>query len=323
MAYLNKDIWRQHIDGYWNTDCAVRDRNIVHLCLREKVPAETASRIQDHDRQTRQLAIYLDTPDDPFGAKTLTGYSRPVLGVALRPKAQCLLAARNSSGQVSIQGGGRNQPDEFIAPDQWPLTQRIKCIGGHAYSVGGQRQIYKRSGIGQWEAFASLPGTDKMEDMLGLGFSDMDAFSESDMYAVGGRGDVWHFDGSSWQPMGFPSNVQLGTVTCAGDGKVYISGEGGSLWVGEHSTWEPIHTGNASILWNDVLWFNDQLWLASDYQLRVWDGKTLKAPQHDGRPVPVWGHMDARDGLLVVASPDVVMAFDGNTWRTLVAPYLD
>jgi hypothetical protein len=33
--------------------------------------------------------------------------------------------------------------------------------------------------------------------------------------------------------------------------------------------------------------------------------------------------MDARDGLLVVASPEFVMAYDGKDWQTLVAPYPD
>lgn len=121
--------------------------------------------------------------------------------------------------------------------------------------------------------------------------------------------------------MGFPTNVQLGTVTCAGDGNVYISGEGGSLWVGEKSTWKVIYHGGSSILWNDVLWFQDKLWLASDYRLRCWNGHELEAVAHDGASVPIYAHMDAYDGLLVVASPDYVMSFDGQIWRKLVSPY--
>lgn len=33
------------------------------------------------------------------------------------------------------------------------------------------------------------------------------------------------------------------------------------------------------------------------------------------------GHMDARDGLLAIASTDTVMTFDGKEWRVIVAPY--
>ena len=173
-----------------------------------------------------------------------------------------------------------------------------------------------------WKRLAT--NSAKLVNILGgYGFNDLDAFSESDMYAVGGHGDVWHFDGREWSQRGFPSNVQLGTVTCAGDGNVYISGEGGSLWVGRESTWKLIYKGGSSILWNDVLWFNDKLWLASDYQLRIWNGKALEPVTHEGRQVPICGNMDAHDGILVVASLECVMSFDGREWRTIVAPYFD
>ncbi len=155
-----------------------------------------------------------------------------------------------------------------------------------------------------------------------LGFNDMDAFSESDMYAVGGHGDVWRYDGHQWQQMGFPSNVQLATVTCAGDGNVYISGEGGSLWVGEKSTWKSIYKGASSILWNDVLWFEDKLWLASDYPFRIWNGSELETVTDKGKPVFINGHLDVYDGVLAIASQNTVMTFDCQTWRTIVTPYL-
>lgn len=217
-------------------------------------------------------------------------------------------------------GGGKKFPDELIHPDGWPMTSRIKCINGYAYSVGGQRCIYKRVDIGKWERFAKLSESEHVER---VGFRDMDAFTETDMYAVGGHGDVWHYDGSTWKQMGFPSNVQLATVTCAGDGNVYISGEGGSLWVGKKSTWKRIYEGGSSILWNDVLWFDNKLWLASDYQFRIWDGKAMQSVEHKGESIPAYGHMDARDGLLLVASPHAVWSFDGKEWKTIVAPYLD
>ena len=318
MTYLNRDFWTEHLRGWLLTDVSVRDRNIVYLCARQDVPDDQASKMWDHDILTKQMALYLDTPAEALDTRTLTGYNKPRIGVSHYPKAQSLLAARNADGQVSVFGGGRNQPDEFIHRDSWPLTWRIKCIGGYAYSVGGQRQIYKRVDIGKWERFADLPKSEHVEK---VGFRDMDAFSETDMYAVGGHGDVWRYDGKAWKQMGFPSNVQLGTVTCAGDGKVYISGEGGSLWVGEKSTWKRVYQGGSSVLWNDVLWFDGRLWFASDYQFKIWDGKDLVPVEHQGKTVPAYGHMDARDGLLAVASPHRVWGFDGKDWRTLVAPY--
>lgn len=156
-----------------------------------------------------------------------------------------------------------------------------------------------------------------------MGFRDIDAFSETDMYAVGGHGDVWHFDGQSWKQMRFPSRDQLATVTCAGDGNVYISGEGGSLWAGEKSTWKQIYKGGSSVLWNDVQWFQDKLWLASDYQFCQLNGGNVERVMHEGETVPISGHMDVHDGILVIASLYSVMSFDGSTWRWLVDSYDD
>ena len=277
----------------------------------------------DHDIDTRVLVVNLasDGADDKsYFLRRLTGYNKPRVGVATRPLQQTLLAARNNDGQVSVMGGGGQFPDEFIDPGKIPLPYRIKTLDGYACSVGGGRSIYKRVDIGRWVKLDN--GFPVGEPSTAQGFNDLDAFSESDMYAAGGHGDVWHYNGQQWRQMGFPSNVQLGTVTCAGDGQVYISGEGGSLWVGRESTWKRVYEGGSSILWNDALWFQDRLYLASDYQFRCWDGKRLEPVMHEGKSVPIYGHMDARDGLLAVASPEVVMTFDGSQWRTIIAPYL-
>lgn len=322
MTYLSKKIWAETVDGFTITDCAVRTQSVLALCLRKKVDADAATTMWDHDIESRVLVVNLasDGADDKsYACRYLTGYNKPRVGIATVPLHQTLLVARNNDGQVCVMGGGGKFPDELIDPGKVPMTWRIKTLGGYAYSVGGQRKIYKRTEVGKWVRVLEVPRADNIET---VGFSDMDAFSDTDMYAVGGHGDVWHFDGRKWRQMGFPSNVELGTVTCAGDGQVYISGEGGSLWAGRESIWKRVYEGGSSILWNDAVWFQDRLWLASDYQFKVWDGRQLEGVTHKGKPVPISGHMDARDGLLAVASQQVVMAYDGQSWRTIVAPYL-
>ena len=323
--FLNADLYNENIKGYSIVDCAVRDKNIVYFCLRKAVSSNKASMMWDHDIETRFFLLNFNSQAIPFGLRTLTGYNKPRVGVALKPLNQGLLVARNLDGQVSVLGGGKKFPDEFIARRQGPATWKVKTINGYAYSVGGTRQVYKRVDMGEWVKIDN--GLPNVEYSYRIGFDDLDAFSEENMYAVGGMGDVWHFDGRKWRKMGFPSNLELATVTCAGDGWVYITGQGGRVWRGRESTWDLIHTGNSTVLWRDVCWFNNQLWLSSDYQFKIWNGKELVNPTYDGTPsgesVPIWGCMDARDGLLVVASTDVAMSFDGSQWRTLIAPHFD
>ena len=93
MIYLREETWRKYIQNWFITDCAVRDRNIIYLCLREDIPNEKASLMWDHDILTRQFALYLDTPDQQYSARTLIGYNKPRLGVARKPRGQSLLVA--------------------------------------------------------------------------------------------------------------------------------------------------------------------------------------------------------------------------------------
>ncbi|CAB3697062.1 hypothetical protein LMG3458_02443 [Achromobacter deleyi] len=215
-------------------------------------------------------------------------------------------------------GSGGPWPMEYIDESTWPGT-KLSCIYGYAYAVGVHRHVYKRCDMGKWiKLDKGLPefngGTDK-------GFDDIDAFSDTDFYAVGGCGDVWRYDGDSWSQCRFPSDEQLSTVTCAPDGNVYIGGEGCSLWMGREHSWQKVARGGSTILWNESVWFQDKLWLSSDYQLRVWDGQALQLPMDGDNKVVLSGHIDARDGVLVVARSRYVDMFDGQQWHSIVEPY--
>jgi len=325
-TFISKTQWARALRGWTITDCAVRSSDVVYLVVREDILHEKSSEMWDHDILTRGIAIFLeDEPEEALALQEFDGFNKPRCGVARVPFPQGLTVARNNDGDVYAAGSGRSGMEQ-IDPGNVPMTTRVKCINGYAYSVGTGRAIYKRTNIDHWvkldNGFPAI--TPKVDEYLTYGFEDMDGFSETDMYAVGGHGDIWHYDGTIWMQEGFPSNMQLNTVTCAGDGYVYVSGMGGTLWRGRNSTWEHLYDGSYTVPWNDVLWFEDKLWLASDYMLRIWNGKELvPVTDNQGRELPFSGHMDAYDGLLVIADTDTVMAYQNGQWRTLVAPYKD
>lgn len=324
-AVVNKSVWNDVYKGYEIVGVAIRDRETLQTIARKSIAPDEASRLFDSQIPSRIASIFLlDPEDENVGYQDLEGFAYPKLGVSRAPFSRPggLIVSANADGDVWPFGGG-NGPLEEIATGKWPGTARLRCLGGYTYAMGSAREIFKRVEVGRWEQIEGFPKLHDEDEIRASGFDDMDEFSATDRYAVGGHGDVWHFNGSEWRQMGFPSNEQLATVTCAGDGNVYITGEGGSLWVGQHSTWRLLEKRGSSVLWNDVRWFNDQLWLASDYQLRVWNGREVIAPEHDGLPVLASGHMDAHDGLLVVADLWSVTTFDGQEWRKIVAPYKD
>lgn len=323
---LNQSAWQDVYQGYEITGVAIRDRDTLQTLARKAVPHEEATHLMDGQIPTRIASIFLSDPeDDNVGYQELEGFGYPRLGVSRAPfeRPGGMVTAMGRDGDVWPFGGGSNGPMEKIAPGERPATHRLKCLFGTTYSVGIARKLYRREAVGRWSRIEGIPMSRDEASLQAAGFHDLDAFSETDMYAVGGHGDVWHFNGNAWRQMDFPSDEYLETVTCAGNGTVYITGEGGSLWAGLHSTWRLLERRGSGVLWNDARWFGGQLWLASDYQLRVWNGHELVAPEHEGRTVLASGHMDAHDGLLVVADLWSVSTFDGNAWRRIVAPYGD
>ncbi|MEY0596034.1 hypothetical protein AB7309_22380 [Providencia manganoxydans] len=319
MIYITKEHWNKHIQDYIFTGCAIRDKNIVYFCLRKDIPYEEASRLWDSEIPTLFLCIYLDTPNDPIDYARWVDLDKSKVGVCLKPLEQGLLASRGYDGKTDCMGSGTGWKLEKIMEGGFANPQNIKCIDGYAYYVGSSRKIYKRVDIGKWERIQNgIPGGKTNSDM---GFRDLDGFSEQDMYAVGGEGDVWHYNGEMWIPCGFPSNEQLSAVLCAPDGYVYIGGEGGSLWRGREFQWEKLYHGGSTILLNQLRWFEGKVWACDDYRLQCWDGNDMVRPMDGDKNVIASGHMDVRDGILVVADSYNVDLYDGTSWHKIVRPY--
>ena len=203
------------------------------------------------------------------------------------------------------------------------ILRKLVRIAGRAHALGMYRDVFALADDGRWvrvdEGLPELQrGAGRIDEFLDVGFEDLDGFGPDDLYAVGGRGDVWRYDGRGWYPLDFPTNWPLFTVCCGGDGSVYISGEGGHLWRGREHEWEQIHAGDAPLPYNDSAWFDDGLWLISDDHLdRLVDGE-LRHAMHDEHLVFAAGHLDTHDGVLLVAGVDFVRVFDGQRWQTPV-----
>jgi hypothetical protein len=329
--YIPEDEWTELLKGWLITDVVVRNKGHLSIVAREIFPEEEASLMADHEFKTTVVQVHLAPKPDAnrkTGAAFLEGFTRPNIGTCIFPKVQDLLVSNNNQGQVRVLGPGAGF--EYISPKELvPLTNRIVTIDGWAYSVGSVRKIYKRTEVGHWEPFnekgLSRPtgnnSSDDLQIRFSMGFEDMDGPSENHMYAVGGEGEVFFYNGEQWRQCDFPSNEQLSTVTVTPDKTVYIGGEGGNIWRGQADTWEKIYSHTSSVLYNDSVWFDNKLWLSSDYELKTVTGDKVEPAMFGEQRLPFSGHMDARDGLLVIASLHQVYAFDGKQWQCLVSPY--
>lgn len=327
-AFVLRGDWEQFFKGWFIVDCKIRTPQLVYILARQLIPSDDISNTADHEIGVRMIQINHSKPEGrkDLAVYTAHGYTMPVAGVSRKPIAQELLISANEDGSAYARGGGRLGEESLRL-----VPRRIKCIDGFAYALGGSRRIFKRVDVGQWEPFKreGFPADqthfrttrDAIKHGTAMGFNDIDGPNEKLLYAVGGKGDVWRYDGQRWQQCDFPSNEQLGTVTVAGDGNVYITGEGGNLWVGEKDDWKLIERGNSSLLYNDSVWYRGELWLCSDYQLRVLKDGKLERPKFGEQDLHMTGHMDAYGDQLLIAGGGSAWLFDGKQWRNLVSPY--
>lgn len=331
-AYIDKQEWKEFFKDWQITDCAIRSPKFVCALARKRLSQSESRGLDDSEIPRRYLKIMLERAEGQrSGHADLIGYPDPVIGTCTLPIAQDIIASIN--GHAYANGAGQDGMEEpRDHENNGVVPTRIKQIAGYAFIVGTSRDVIKRTAPGQWSPFnrEGIPATQRhfpngalesSQYTSSQGFNDIDGPSEQLLYAVGGKGDVWRYDGRRWAQCDFPSNEQLNTVTVAPDGTVYISGEGGNLWIGSEDSWRLAARGESSVLFNDSVWFQDQLWLCSDYQLLVWNGEALVRPRHRGEVVAYTGHMDARDGLLLIAAGAYAHCFDGTDWRCLVAPY--
>ncbi|MDK2126514.1 Kelch repeat-containing protein [Parachitinimonas caeni] len=207
-----------------------------------------------------------------------------------------------------------------------PAVSRAKQINGVVYAIAGDRMLFKRADIEQWQLDNDLPRpTERISgngSVLDFGFNDAAAFPNGEMYAVGGRGDVWHYRDGDWRQLPFPSNEKLDSVCCAGDGNVYISGHGGTLWAGKENKWENIVKEEwSTVPIKDMEWFDGKLWLGNEYGLWYLKDKTLHHSTDllSGEVAACCGRIDlSSDGKqLLSASPIGAALYDGEKWEIL------
>lgn len=205
------------------------------------------------------------------------------------------------------------------------LVNQVVRVGTSIYTVGGPRKVHKRVGIGQWQELTDKIPTPKSfinpdANLADYFWNDLSGFAENDMYAAGGAGDVWHYNGKRWSKLSFLSNERLYNVHCAANGLVYIGGNMGSLYVGRDNSWKKLSGGDFSVHWKDIAWFAGQLWCGSDYGLwTLGVGDRLERAKVPAEVQLSAGAIDiAPDGkLMLTAGPDGASLFDGKAWQVL------
>ncbi len=321
--FIHKEAWEATFRGFKIIDVAIRDRNFIYLGLLE-VPSE-GEETCDHDFRTRIAVIYRSEtePSQRWSHRGLENFKYSRVGASLEPVAQGMIASKN--GDVYSMGSKHKGMEAVAERPAVVAVNKLRQIKKQCYAACMFRNAYRRTGVGTWQLIptSGIPAEKSSTDQ---GFRDIDGFSHTDIYAVGGLDPVWHFDGSSWKSFKLPERdrrEELVAVCCAGDGSVYIASRANSIFRGRNQNWQKIVHGEHiynNYAYEDLRWFHDCLWLCKDGRVeRLENGKLVRA-EIDGEKI--WAeHMDEGDGVIVFADSSSVKLYDGECLFDLVEPY--
>ncbi|MFT3858211.1 MAG: hypothetical protein QM742_12170 [Aquabacterium sp.] len=243
-----------------------------------------------------------------FDAHSITVIAKPEVG---------LIAVSGAGYYSAILGSGSTAGDIFDHSAPPPANKRtggirsVATIDGAAYAIGLRGAVYRFDKPKQWA---------RIDDGLPETFDGqaLDGFSAKDIYAVGRQGQLWQFNGSAWVQRDLPTSVNLTSVKCAGNGRVYIAGHHGVLIEGRDDAWRVIdHGATEDNIW-DLEWFGDRLYVSTMKELYQLD---------DGALVPVdFGADRPKSFYQLSATPEVMwsngefdlMSFDGKSWSRIV-----
>lgn len=311
----------QRFLGFRVSDCEVRNREFFYFIAREDYTQwtdweEQGSYPAEESLLKRVISIKRSTDSSQWGNATLQGYSRLMAGVAWSPKEQLIVGSLD--GKIYIVGGGEIGAQDSIGERLPGALCRFSTIQDELYLAGSGRCAAKRTGKNQWKWLSHDIPYDRSRERTTAGFRAIDGFSSQDIYAAGGEGDVWHYNGSAWRRVDFPSNVFLETVCCGGDGRVYISGYEGHTFVGQGDTWKKVSTReDISLAFQDMVWYEDRVWCTNDYG--VW---WIVGDQLMKADIPAFarisaGHLSTRDGVLLLAGFYGAAFIENGQWHKI------
>jgi len=297
------------LEGYEFSGCAVRRRNIVSFF---------GTKWEDKDTlETRLTGAFYYYPDKPLAKRWAyreIGMTTGIHGTAtFAPEERWVFMM--DDGQVFVAGGG-DSGQETISADKGAFFRNVRAVNnGYAYAVGPSRRVFRREAKNKWTKLdQGLPAEAHGGD---LGFEDIDGFSDSEVYACGGHGDLWTFDGTMWSQIDLPTNAALERICCGGDGLVYVLTDQKSFLVGRAQSWRILEQDVTQKVLEQMVWYKDRVYVSSgDALFEISNG--VFQPCSVPPPQRSCVNLASGDGILLVAGGNEACMFDGALWTTIL-----
>lgn len=322
---ISKHQYRDNILGFSVVDCVVRSRDIFYFVARQNGTAAHPA-MSEHLAKKRIIAFMRDQPDATrWSHAELEGMDRIFAASCMMPAEQ--FVGVDAEGAVYLLGGGESRMGTPLrSGPEGPIRGAVckaRQIAGHVHVVSGRRGLCRRTGSDTWTSlcppFSLEPKSTREEYELtrGWGFRDVDGFALDDLYAVGGAGDAWHYDGRAWHQLSLRTNILFESVCCGADGTVYIGAQSGTLIAGKGPSWRVLQENLLSLPHRDLVWHEAELYGGNDYGLwKLTAAGMVKVDLPDEIQV-CCGNLSAHDGILLMAGVHGAAFMSGGVWHPI------
>jgi len=223
----------------------------------------------------------------------------------------------NEPGEVFRAGGGEAGYELDISDAPVNHFTSAKCIsGGKAYVAGLHRQIFRRDAPNTWTELSTKRMRPRKSG-VNVGFTDVDGFSDSDIYACGGHGDLWHFDGKKWLQEDVPTDALLEKLLCTEDGRVIVTTNSSTLLIGERSKWRVVAQEREDDIYSELVEYQSRVLVATDDDILELKGDQLESITESMPNMTSYSHLAASDEVLVVGGSQEAFMMMKGKWQKI------
>jgi hypothetical protein len=193
----------------------------------------------------------------------------------------------------------------------------LRRIGRHLYACGTGFQVVRREENG-WRPIDEgiFVGAIRPIHIL----TSIDGQSETEIYAVGTGGTLFHYNGALWAELEFPTNYGLTKVRSVG-GESFIRGFHGLLGRGNREGWEVLSGARGNCHLTDIEYCFDRLYVASEYDLSVLHQNSLSPVAIPLEGELSFGWLCSGFGQLWSVGGESILCFDGENWTFYRYPW--
>lgn len=292
--------------------CYVRQSNII---------AFSAQKCIDDVLEPRPTMFFFYNPSrekkNQWGARGWHQVSGVYGSPCFKPNERWVFIS--DPGEVYVVGQGDDDDEKPIIRSPRKYFTALKCIdGGYVYAVGLGRKVYKRIQPNNWiQLNTDSMASPKAGNFSTIGFSDIDGFSESEIYACGGVGDLWKFNGNTWNSVNLPTNVNLEKICCASNGMVYITTNANLLLIGRDNKWKVKEQDVSDYILEQIVCYKDKVLISSHEKIFEIKNDELVEANLSIPAMDSYAHVATGDGILVVAGIHSACLYNGKDWEKI------